>query len=222
MNLTAALSVPVDLAAQYLLGTYLHANDVTLRLTETEAYGGVGEDPASHAHRGQTARNAAMFSAPGTLYVYFSYGMHWCANVVCDQEGRASAVLLRAGEIVDGLAIAIDRTPTQLSNSRLASGPARLCRVLGIQGDLNGVSVLEPRGPVRVMTPGAGWPASPGAVSRGPRVGVSGAADRPWRFWLADSMAISSYRAGKRRSESFPENASRSARSTALSREKPE
>ncbi len=121
--------------ARRLLGATLCVRGVRVRITEVEAYGGVGEDPGSHAFRGPGKKNATMFGPPGRLYVYFTYGMHWCANVVCGPEGSASAVLLRAGEVVDGIEAARARRLTAKRDADLARGPARLTQALGLSGD---------------------------------------------------------------------------------------
>jgi DNA-3-methyladenine glycosylase len=163
---------------------------VTVRLTEVEAYSGTGLDPASHAHRGRTPRNAVMFGPAGFAYVYFTYGMHWCMNVVCGVEGEASAVLLRAGSVVDGLATARARRTAVRRDVDLARGPARLCAALGIDRSFYGTSLLDGRGP-GLLTP----PDGPvGEIVAGPRVGVTGAHDLPWRFWLAGDPTVSVYR----------------------------
>lgn len=172
--------------APLLLGARLTHAGVTVRLTEVEAYDGAG-DPGSHAYRGLTRRNATMFGPPGHLYVYFTYGMHWCANVVCAEEGTASAVLLRAGEVVDGHAEAHERRPHSTSRD-LARGPARLCRALAIDGahdglDLAGHLTLADDIPDRI----------PDHLT-GPRVGLRHAADRPWRFWIPGDPTVSAYR----------------------------
>jgi DNA-3-methyladenine glycosylase len=146
-----------------------------VRLVETEAYDGPGLDPASHAHRGPTTRNAVMFGPPGHLYVYFTYGMHWCANVVCGPEGIAQAVLLRAGEPVCGVERMRARRPASRPRD-LARGPARLCQALGLAGWANGVPLDT--GPVQLC---AGWPVPADQVGWTGRVGVTAAADRPWR-----------------------------------------
>jgi len=178
--------------APRLLGARLTANGVTLRLTEVEAYGGSGEDPGSHAFRGRGRRNATMFGPPGRLYVYFTYGMHWCANVVCGPEGEASAVLLRAGEVVDGLAEARGRRPSARNDAELARGPARLTRALAITGADDGADLGA--GPIRLELPER--PAI--AFATGPRTGVSGpggdGAAFPWRFWLPGEPTVSGYR----------------------------
>ena len=178
-------------AARGLLGCTLSANGVTVRLTEVEAYAGTGGDPASHAHRGRTRRNEIMFGPAGRAYVYFTYGMHWCMNVVCGVEGEASAVLLRAGEVVDGLAVARDRRPVR-RDVDLARGPARLCAALGIDGAVYGTDLLDGAGPAVLRPPPS--PVPPGQVEAGPRVGVTGAYDLPWRFWLAGDPTVSAYR----------------------------
>ena len=168
------------------------ANGVTLRLTEVEAYSGVGMDAASHAHRGRTARNAVMFGPAGYAYVYFTYGMHWCMNVVCGQSGTASAVLLRAGSIVDGVDLARSRRLAARADFELARGPARLCAALGIDGSAYGTDLLDGASAVTLRPPAA--PVDTAAVRSGPRVGVTGAHDLPWRFWLDGERSVSVYR----------------------------
>ncbi|MFS8098335.1 DNA-3-methyladenine glycosylase [Lentzea alba] len=183
---------PVD-AAQLLLGSYLEAGDVRVRIVEVEAYRG-GDDPASHCYRGKTPRNEVMFGPAGFLYVYFVYGMHFCANVVSLTDGVPGAVLLRAGEVVSGEDVAFSRRPASRSAAELAKGPARLCKVLGLDRSSNGLDLTSASSPVRLY---AGEPA--GQVFSGPRVGVAVAMDVPWRFWI-DSPAVSTYkRGGKRR-----------------------
>jgi DNA-3-methyladenine glycosylase len=168
---------------------------VAVRLTEVEAYGGVGEDPGSHAHRGQTRRNAVMFDRPGSLYVYFTYGMHWCANLVCGPHGRASAVLLRAGEVVEGEGLARTRRSAARGVVDLARGPARLAAALGLGGDDDGTDVCA-RGSRVTVHEGRG--PRPGSVASGPRVGVSGeGAPTPWRFWVDGDPTVSRYRPGR-------------------------
>ena len=184
---------PVLEVARDLLGRYVrsrtHEGVVVIRLVEVEAYRG-DDDPGSHAFRGQTPRNATMFGPPGHAYVYFTYGMHWCANLVCGPPGHASAVLLRAGAIVSGHALAQSRRPAS-SLRDLARGPARLTRALGVDGTWNGTDLV--RG---ALTVHAGEPAATALVQSGPRVGVSGpGALTPWRFWV-DDPAVSTYRPG--------------------------
>jgi DNA-3-methyladenine glycosylase len=188
-------------AAVRLLGAELRSSlgghDVTVRLTEVEAYAGVGEDPGSHAHRGRTERNATMFGPPGLLYVYFTYGMHWCANVVTGPAGRASAVLLRAGRVVAGVEVARSRRPAARVDRDLARGPARLCAALGIDGTLDGVDVLDPSSPVRLLR---GVTVDPATVEVGPRTGVAGdGAATPWRFHVREEPHVSPYRPAVRR-----------------------
>jgi DNA-3-methyladenine glycosylase len=190
----AALAGPALAVARDLLGRVIEARSaagtVAVRLTEVEAYGGEA-DPASHAFRGRTARNAVMFGPAGHLYVYFVYGMHWCANVVCGGDGVASAVLLRAGEVVRGVELARARRPAARSERELARGPARLTGALGVAAALNGVDLCAPGSPVRLLV---GAPVADGAVRTGPRVGVVAAGDRPWRLWVADDPTVSTYR----------------------------
>ena len=167
---------------------------VVVRLSEVEAYAG-GADPASHAYRGETARTAVMFGPAGFLYVYFVYGMHWCANVVTGRAGAASAVLLRAGAVVDGVEVAAQRRP-RAGCDTLARGPAAVTAVLGITGSATGLDLCAPDASLYLRT---GTPAPEGAVRTGPRVGVSAAAELPWRFFRAGDPTVSRYRAGARR-----------------------
>ncbi|PZG00387.1 DNA-3-methyladenine glycosylase [Micromonospora deserti] len=190
-DLADLLAGPVLPAARGLLGCRLTAGGVTVRVTEVEAYAGTAGDPASHAHRGRTPRNAVMFGPSGHAYVYFTYGMHWCMNVVTGPDGEASAVLLRAGEVVDGLAEARLRRPAVRRDTDLARGPARLCAALGIDRTSYGRYLLDD-GPVRLRPAGA--PVPEDAVAAGPRVGVTGAHDVPWRFWIAGDPTVSAYR----------------------------
>jgi DNA-3-methyladenine glycosylase len=188
------LEQPAEVVAPQLLGWQVRANGVTVRLTEVEAYSGSGRDPGSHAHRGPTPRSAIMFGPPGRLYVYFSYGMHWCANVVTGPDGEASAVLLRAGEVVEGLETARSRRGSARDRD-LCRGPARLAQALGLDRSHLGVDVLDPGSPVRLLRG-----SHHGRVLSGPRVGLSVGQAIPWRFWLADEPTVSPYRPGKVRS----------------------
>lgn len=166
---------------------------VTLRITEVEAYGGIGGDPGSHAHRRRTPRNETMFGRAGLAYVYFTYGMHWCCNIVVGAEGEAAAVLLRAGEVVEGLSVAWARRASAKSEVEIARGPARLCLALGITGDIDGVDLLDPRSPVRLDLD-AHRPRRSG-IGVSPRTGVAGEGSLiPWRFHLDGEPTVSPYR----------------------------
>jgi DNA-3-methyladenine glycosylase len=206
---------------------------VTVRLTEVEAYAGEA-DPASHAFRGRTARVEVMYGPPGHAYVYFTYGMHFCVNLVCQPAGQASAVLLRAGQVIEGVPLAAarrfgaagldgrtgpagtpspdgvaspggaagpdgagrrpsQRRPPRAAALDLARGPARLCEALAIDRAQNGADAVSPASPLRVSAPLTPVPAAD--ISHGPRVGVSRAADVPWRFWITGDPAVSPYRA---------------------------
>jgi len=189
VTLAEVLTGPPEQVAPQLLGGLLSHAGVTVRITEVEAYAGAA-DPGSHAYRGPTARNATMFGPAGHLYVYFTYGMHFCANVVCGPEGDASGCLLRAGEVVHGIDIARERRPGS-SDRDLARGPARLTRVLDLTREHDGADLA--RGPVRLELP----PALEPAVSTGPRVGLRNAAERPWRFWVTGDRTVSVYRPAK-------------------------
>ena len=170
--------------------------EVALRLTEVEAYGGLGDDPGSHAFRTRTARNEVMFGPAGHLYVYRSYGVHWCVNIVTGAPGIASAVLLRAGEVIDGTAAAFKRrTPyvQSVTERDLARGPGRLTQALAIDHSFNGESVIESER-IGVFS----GIDDRGDFERSPRTGVSGpGGERPWRFYLKDESTVSPYRPGK-------------------------
>ena len=208
-----ALAVParagferdVRAVARDLLGAHLTRRTaegvVTLRITETEAYDGAN-DPGSHAFRGQSARNATMFGEPGRAYVYRHLGLHHCVNVVCAPPGRAAAVLLRAGEVIDGVGLAWSRRTAAgvcASPRDLARGPARLAVALGIDLSDDGADLLDPSGPL-LLTAGR---AGAAGIGTGPRVGVGGEGGRadlyPWRFWIAGDPAVSAYRAASPR-----------------------
>ncbi|WP_193605871.1 DNA-3-methyladenine glycosylase [Nocardioides dongkuii] len=187
-DLRDLLAGPVEEVAPRLLGATLRHGDVAVRLTEVEAYAGP-LDPGSHAYRARTARNAVMFGPPGHLYCYFTYGMHVCCNVVTGPAGEAGAVLLRAGEVVDGLEEARARRPG-VRDRDLARGPARLCKTLGIELAHGGADLVT--GDVRLEL---GDPVA--AVSTGPRVGLRGAPERPWRYWITGEPTVSAYRPAK-------------------------
>ena len=183
---------------------------VAVELTEVEAYAGQS-DPASHAYRGKTQRNAVMFGPPGHAYVYFTYGMHFCVNLVClGEEGSASAVLLRAGAVIAGEDLARARRTrgaASVASRDLARGPARLCQALDIDRELDGADVCAAGSPLRVRAgagnparsamcwPGGTTPLEPPKIMTGPRVGVSSAAEIPWRFWFEGEPTVSVYRA---------------------------
>ncbi|MDQ4492213.1 DNA-3-methyladenine glycosylase [Sinomonas sp. ASV486] len=194
---------PVAVAPDLLGAVLTHTTPegtVGVRLTEVEAYRGHRDsdhpDPGSHSYNGRTPRNEVMWGPPGHLYVYFTYGMHFCANVVCGPAGSSSGCLLRAGEIVEGIDLARSRRSAARRDADLARGPARLAQALSIGRDDNGATLdgasfrLEP-------------PAHRAAgVLSGPRVGVAGeggSADYLWRFWLPGEPSVSTYRAAKPR-----------------------
>ncbi|RYJ27146.1 DNA-3-methyladenine glycosylase II [Streptomyces sp. L-9-10] len=188
---------PVLEVAPDLLGrTLIRDTDdgpIELRLTEVEAYAGA-IDPGSHAFRGRTDRNAVMFGPPGHAYVYFTYGMWHCLNLVCGPEGMASGVLLRAGEIGVGVELARKRRLSARHDRELAKGPARLATALDVDRALNGTDVCAgPEAPLSIL---AGTPVPPDQVRSGPRTGVGGdGAVHPWRFWIGDDPSVSPYRA---------------------------
>jgi len=180
--------------AQWLLNKVLARGDRAGRIVEVEAYHGA-DDAASHAYRGPTPRTAVMFGPPGYLYVYFTYGMHWCANVVCGPEGEAAAVLIRALEPLAGLEEMWEARPAARLERDLCNGPAKLCRALGITGADTGADLLaRPRraasgaGLVRLRDDGTPPPRRPGI---GTRIGIRVATEKPWRFWVPGSPSVS-------------------------------
>lgn len=176
---------PADLLAPLLLNKLLATRDGRAgRIVEVEAY--AGDDPASHAFRGRTARNATMFGPAGHLYVYFTYGMHWCANAVCGQDGEGTAVLLRALEPLTGLDLMWQARPRARSERELCSGPARLTQALGISGSQDGVDLA--RGAVRILEDDT--PPPPDAVVT-TRVGITRAVEVPWRWYVPGNPHVS-------------------------------
>ena len=191
--------------APRLLGALLVATvdgeSVSVRLTEVEAYGGVGEDPGSHAFRRETPRNATMFGRPGRAYVYFTYGMHWCLNVVTQREGVAGAVLLRAGKVVSGHDVARSRRGVDVRDRDLARGPARLTTALGVTGAYDGVDLFDASAPLALRLPAR----RATQVGISARTGVAGhGAPTPWRFYLPDEPSVSPYRAAQPRRRVAP------------------
>ncbi|KRE26331.1 DNA-3-methyladenine glycosylase [Agromyces sp. Soil535] len=172
-----------------VLGYDADEGRVAIRLSEVEAYRGVGEDPGSHAFRGKTRRNEVMFGEAAHLYAYFTYGMHTCLNVVAGHPGASAAVLLRGGTVVEGLDLARSRR-LGASDRDLARGPARLAVALGVPLAASGMDLLAAPFSLEV-------PASPGPFASGPRTGISGAgggAAFPWRFWIPGEPGVSPYR----------------------------
>ena len=168
-----------------LLGHLLVRGDRVARIVEVEAYCG-SEDPGSHAFRGQTRRNATMFGPPGHLYVYFTYGMHWCANAVCGDEGTGWAVLLRAAAPLAGLEEMYAGRPAARRVRDLCSGPAKLCQAFGIDRAMDGADLVSRD---RGVTIARGAPC-PAAVQT-TRVGLSAGAEHPWRWYVAGDEHIS-------------------------------
>ncbi|MER8006193.1 DNA-3-methyladenine glycosylase [Streptomyces sp. NPDC094149] len=186
------LEVAPDLLGRILVRT-TPDGPIAVRLTEVEAYDGPN-DPGSHAYRGRSARNDVMFGPPGHVYVYFTYGMWFCMNLVCGPEGRASAVLLRAGEVVEGAEHARKRRLSARNDKELAKGPARLATALGVDRALDGTDACASgETPLRMLT---GRAVASDQVLNGPRTGVAGEGGvHPWRFWVADDPTVSPYRA---------------------------
>ncbi len=218
IDILELLQRPATEVAPYLLGALVRHESpegpVVVRLTEVEAYLGPADsadpDPGAHTYRGKTERNSVMFGPPGHLYVYFSYGMHFSANLVCRPEGTSSGCLMRAGEIVEGLELARLRRPTAKRDDELAQGPARLAKAMGFARKQNGIAALG--GEVSVTLPEE--PAL--NVMTGPRVGISGpggTAEYPWRFWLDGEPTVSKFKPGVVRSPRRPGPAAPKTRS---------
>lgn len=193
--MTPDLTRPAHEVAPDLLGCLLTSSGpdgvVTVALTEVEAYSG-SEDPASHAFRGRTPRNAVMFGPAGRAYVYRSHGLHWCLNVVTGPEGVASAVLLRAGRVVEGRDVARARRGPGIVERALARGPGCLAQALGLTGADDGARLDGPR---LLLSPA---PSPVGAIVSGPRVGVTQAPDVALRWWVAGDRTVSTYRRSPR------------------------
>jgi DNA-3-methyladenine glycosylase len=190
------LSVDPLTAARRLVGAVLTGRGVSAMIVEVEAYGGPADGPwpdaAAHSFRGPGLRNSVMFGPAGRLYTYRSHGIHVCANVVCATDNVAGAVLLRAATIEAGIDAAQARRGDSTRPAALARGPGNLCSALAITMDDNGIDLFDPNGPFE-LTFGETHQAA-----EGPRVGVSKAADRPWRFWLAGRPEVSLYRRSPR------------------------
>lgn len=207
MDRSLFLAPALEVAPQLLGATLTVRSDdgaVAVRITEVEAYHGVGTpgpyDAGSHSRDRKTERNASMFGPPGHAYVYLSYGMHFALNMVCSPEGAASGVLIRAGEVIDGIGIARSRREAgsasrALPNRQLARGPGNLASALGVARPMHdGLDLLSH--PFRLVLPHR----APEEVSNGPRVGVSGEAGSSaflWRFWINGDPTVSAYRPGR-------------------------
>ncbi|MBS1694432.1 MAG: DNA-3-methyladenine glycosylase [Actinobacteria bacterium] len=183
-------------AARRLVGAVLTGRGVVATIVEVEAYGGPPDGPwpdaAAHSYRGPGPRNSVMFGPPGRMYTYRSHGIHVCANVVCGQDGVACAVLLRAAVVDAGADTARHRRGAGLPDPMLARGPGNLCSALGITMDDNATDLFAADSPIRLSL------AESRNAAAGPRVGVSKAADRPWRFWLPGYREVSAYRRSPR------------------------
>jgi DNA-3-methyladenine glycosylase len=183
-------------AARRLLGAALTAGEVSATIVEVEAYGGPPDGPwpdaASHSFRGPGNRNVVMFGPAGHLYTYRSHGIHVCANVVCGPDGTAAAVLLRAAAVESGTELVRYRRGAAVRPDALARGPGNLCAALGIAMEHNGIDLFDPASPIRLTL------GDKHRTANGPRIGVSKAADRPWRFWLPGRPEVSPYRRSPR------------------------
>jgi len=178
---------PREVAPDLLNKVLRRADGRSGRIVETEAYLGTA-DPAAHSWRGRTARNATMFGAPGLLYVYFTYGMHWCCNPVCGEEGEGVAVLLRALAPLTGLAAMRAARPGCRSDRDLCRGPARLCQALGIGRAQDGIDLVDGSGGFSIVDDGVPPPATPTVTTR---VGITRAADEPWRWYVPGDPHVS-------------------------------
>jgi DNA-3-methyladenine glycosylase len=181
--------------ARELVGMVLQHQGLAARVVEVEAY--TQDDPACHAYRGRTVRNAPLWGPPGHAYVYRSYGMHWCFNVATGADGVGQGCLIRAAEPLHGLEVMRQRRPVR-SDVDLLRGPAKLCQAFDITGAMSGMDLCD-GGPLEFCDDG-----SRAQVAEGPRVGVSQAADWPWRFFAAGSPWVSTYRRSPRAPQQSP------------------
>jgi DNA-3-methyladenine glycosylase len=190
------LAVDPLAAAHRLLGATITGRGVRATVVEVEAYGGVPDGPwpdaAAHSYRGLDGRNAVMFGPAGRLYTYRSHGIHVCANVACGPDGTAAAVLIRSGAVEHGIDLARSRRGDLVRTVALARGPGNLCSALGITMADNGIDLFDPDSPVTLTLNDTL------AAASGPRVGISHAADRPWRLWLQGRPEVSAYRRSPR------------------------
>jgi DNA-3-methyladenine glycosylase len=175
------------LVAPDLLNKVLVMPDRAGRIVEVEAYAGA-TDPASHAYRGRTTRNATMFGPPGRLYVYFTYGMHWCANVVCGEPGVATAVLVRAVAPLVGLEAMRERRPAARRDRDLGNGPAKLCQAFGIERSFDGADLVSADHRLTILDDGVPPPLAPGCS---PRVGLRVGTEALWRWYVPDDPNVS-------------------------------
>lgn len=202
------LGLPSDVAPRLLGGvlrTTVDGDTVAVRLTEVEAYHGLGTgdraDPGSHARMGPTIRNATMWGDPGHLYVYLSHGIHSCVNVVCGPSGVAGGILLRAGEVVEGTDAAHRRRPAARAHRDLARGPGRLGDAVGLRHPVHdGIDAItgDPRAGAVARLELRAEPLA--RIETGPRVGVAGLAGTsafPWRFWVEGDPSVSAFRWGR-------------------------
>ncbi|MGK8203943.1 DNA-3-methyladenine glycosylase [Burkholderia cenocepacia] len=174
--------------APQLLNKILAAADGRAgRIVEVEAYAGA-IDPAAHTYRGKTLRNATMFGPPGHLYVYFTYGMHWCCNCVCGPEGAGTGVLIRALEPLLGIERMRAARPPRVSDRDLCRGPARLTQAMGIDGAQDGIDLVRASDGFAIVDDGTPPPAMP---TRGPRIGIRVGRDLPWRWWVPGNRHVS-------------------------------
>jgi DNA-3-methyladenine glycosylase len=178
---------PREVAPDLLNKVLVAADGRRARIVETEAYCGP-IDAAAHTYRGQTPRNAVMFGAPGLLYVYFTYGMHYCCNAVCGEEGEGVAVLLRAAEPLAGLALMREARPAAKRDRNLCSGPARLCQALGIGRAQDGVDLVTGAGGYGIVDDGVAPPEDPMVTTR---IGIRHAAEEPWRWYVPGNPNVS-------------------------------
>lgn len=173
--------------APELLNKVLRRGGLAARIVEVEAYAGA-DDPGSHAHRGQTRRNRTMFGRPGLLYVYFVYGMHWCANAVCGRVGEGSAVLLRAAVPLEGLEAMRAARPQARRDRDLCNGPAKLCQAFGLDGSFDGADLVTGTAGVVIVDDGTPPPAIHG---RSGRIGLSTGGEHPWRWYVPGDPHVS-------------------------------